>query len=102
VKVRLDGIDAPEQKQAYGTRAKQFMSDLVFGKNVEVLEKGPDRYGRTIGHIFVGGQDVSEAMVRAGFAWRYVEYAKDDHRLELGLWSDLKAVPPWDFRKQKK
>jgi len=43
VRIRLDGIDCPEKKQAYGTRAKQFTSRLAFGKEVQVLEKGLDR-----------------------------------------------------------
>lgn len=111
VKVRLDGIDAPESKQAYGTKAKEHLAELVFSKTVEVIDKGEDQYGRTIGRVFVGGQDVAEAMVRSGFAWWYVQDAKTDHRLELaeggarasrlGLWSDPKAIPPWEFRKTK-
>jgi micrococcal nuclease len=111
VKIRLDGIDAPEAKQAYGTKAKEHLAAMVFPRTVEVLDKGQDRYGRTIGRVFVNGQDVSESMVREGFAWWYREYAKDDHRLELaeggaraarlGLWSDPKPIPPWEFRKKK-
>lgn len=33
-RVRLSGIDCPEKGQAYGTRAKQAASELVFGKEV--------------------------------------------------------------------
>lgn len=36
VKVRLYGVDCPESKQAYGTRARQFTRDKVAGKRVEV------------------------------------------------------------------
>jgi endonuclease YncB( thermonuclease family) len=32
VRVRLGAIDTPESKQPYGTRARQALSDLVFGK----------------------------------------------------------------------
>jgi endonuclease YncB( thermonuclease family) len=35
-KIRLDGIDAPESNQDFGSRAKQSLSDLVFGKTVTV------------------------------------------------------------------
>jgi endonuclease YncB( thermonuclease family) len=34
--VRLFGIDCPEAKQAFGTRGKQFTSDLAFEKGVTV------------------------------------------------------------------
>ena len=33
-RIRLNGIDCPEKGQAYGQRAKQAASDLVFGKEV--------------------------------------------------------------------
>ena len=35
-KIRLEGIDAPESNQDFGSRAKQSLSDLVFGKTVAV------------------------------------------------------------------
>lgn len=49
VKVRLEGIDCPEAKQAFGNRAKQALSDLVHGKDVTVTKTGTDRYKRTLG-----------------------------------------------------
>jgi micrococcal nuclease len=36
IKVRLEGIDCPEKNQAFGQKAKQFTSDLCFGKQVEL------------------------------------------------------------------
>src|SRR6201993_3938782 len=35
IRVRLAFIDAPEKGQAFGQRAKQAMSELVFGKDVK-------------------------------------------------------------------
>jgi len=37
VKIRLEGIDCPEKRQAFGKRAKQFTSDLLFGKKLKVI-----------------------------------------------------------------
>ena len=44
-KIRIEGIDCPELGQEFGTRAKQFTSQLVFGKEVQVKECYPDNYG---------------------------------------------------------
>ena len=107
-KIRLEGIDCPEMGQDFGTRAKQFTSELVFGKQVQVKEYYPDRYGRMVARVLVGGQDVSRELVRAGLAWHYKRYSKDPvlaeaeaeaRRAEVGLWSMPSAVPPWEWRK---
>lgn len=46
VKVRLHGVDCPEKKQPYGTRAKQYTSDMAFGKEVTVQIKTTRKGGR--------------------------------------------------------
>ena len=52
VKVRLADIDAPESKQAFGTRSKQALSDLCFQKDAKLETAGKDRYGRTIATVY--------------------------------------------------
>ncbi|MDX5419013.1 MAG: thermonuclease family protein [Hymenobacteraceae bacterium] len=111
ITVRLFGIDTPEKNQAYGQRAKQFASDLAFGKNVRLIEHNKDRYGRTVGTIILpDGRNLNEEMVREGYAWHYKAYSKDKtlenleadaRRFKRGLWQDPNPVAPWDFRKQK-
>ena len=111
ITVRLFGIDTPEKNQAYGQRAKQFASDLAFGKNVRLIEKNKDRYGRTVGTIILpDGRNLNEELVREGFAWHYTAYSKDKNlanleadarRFKRGLWQDPNPIAPWDFRKQK-
>jgi endonuclease YncB( thermonuclease family) len=39
-RIRLDGIDCPEEGQAFGTRAKRFTWSLVFGRRWEELSRG--------------------------------------------------------------
>lgn len=51
VKVRVYGVDCPEKRQDFGTKAKQCTSEKVFGKRVEVDPVTIDKYGRTIGII---------------------------------------------------
>jgi hypothetical protein len=54
VKVRLAEIDTPESRQPYGTRAKQALSDLAYGKEARVVVQDTDKYGRTVGRVYVG------------------------------------------------
>ena len=86
-KLRFDGIDAPEMGrgrsrpgQPFAQRAKQYTSDLVFGKTVTVEPRRRDRYKRTIAVVKLSdGRVLNHEMVRAGLAWHFVKYApKDD------------------------
>lgn len=52
-RVRLSGIDCPEKGQAFGKRAKQAASALVFGKEVTLLTHGQDKYGRTLADVLL-------------------------------------------------
>ena len=58
IKVRLAEIDTPERMQPYGKKAKQALSSMVFGKTVDLHTVTIDRYGRTVGHLFVGSLNV--------------------------------------------
>jgi endonuclease YncB( thermonuclease family) len=74
LRVRVAWIDAPEMGQAFGRRAKQAMSELVFGKEVELRTNGLDRYGRTLAVVFVDGTDAGLELIKEGFAWAYTKY----------------------------
>ena len=52
-KIRLQGVDAPELRQAFGRQSKKSLSDLVFGQPVRVQLQGKDRYGRWLGKVLV-------------------------------------------------
>lgn len=52
-RVRLNVIDCLKNGQAYGSRAKQAASVLVFGKVVTVRTHGMDKYGRTIADVLL-------------------------------------------------
>lgn len=108
VAIRLGGIDAPENGQDFGDRAKQKLSDLVYGREVTVLARSEDRYGRTVARILVGGRDASLELVRAGLAWHFTQYSNDQElsneeaqarARRVGLWSASNPVAPWEFRR---
>lgn len=109
-KIRLGDIDAPESSQAYGTRSKQSLSDLCFDKDAVVRVLDHDRYGRTVGRITCAGVDANLEQVRAGMAWVYRQYLRDQALLTVeaearqarrGLWADANPTPPWDYRRGK-
>lgn len=107
-RIRLHGIDCPESRQAFGTRAKQFTSAAAFGKQATVDVKDTDRYGRLVAVVTVEGRNLNRELVKAGLAWWYRQYAPQDRDLAAleaearaahrGLWADPWPVPPWEFR----
>ncbi len=113
VRVRLYGIDAPEGGQDFGRRAKEFASQMVFGKIVTMEVMDIDRYGMTVANILVDGKSLNEELVKAGYAWVYPQYCKipvckewyqyeaEARVQKIGLWSHPNPIPPWDFRRGK-
>jgi endonuclease YncB( thermonuclease family) len=111
VRIRLYGIDAPERGQDYGTKARQYLNDLCYGKNVRVETKGVDRYNRVLGVVYVADLNLNKEMVRQGLAWYYSYYVEDSElealeqsarRQNLNIWSMKNPVPPYEHRKSKK
>jgi endonuclease YncB( thermonuclease family) len=113
-KIRLYGIDTPEKAQAFGKQAKKFTASLTSGKQVSVKVYDTDRYGRSVGVVFVSGTNVNQEIIRNGYAWQYRKYCKasfcsDWSRLEQnarrdrrGLWADNSPQAPWKWRKNKR
>lgn len=112
-KIRLQGIDAPEHRQDFGEVSREHLAGLVFGKYVRIDYEKVDRYGRLVGKVWVDGNDECLEQVKAGLAWHYKEYEKEqppaDRQLyanaeqeariqKRGLWQDSNPIPPWDFR----
>lgn len=115
-KIRLQGIDAPEIKQAYGQKSKESLSKMVHGKTIQVHAYKKDRFGRTVGQVMLGDIDICLEQVRRGLAWHFKDYqdeqsAEDRERYDraekqareqgLGLWQDAAPVAPWVFRQKK-
>jgi endonuclease YncB( thermonuclease family) len=114
-KIRLQGIDAPEKKQAFGEKSKQSLHDLVHSKQVRIEYDKEDKYGRIVGKVIVDDVDVCLQQLVLGMAWHYKKYQNEQSvsdralysetelkskSLKLGLWSDDTPMPPWEFRKK--
>ncbi len=111
-KIRLYGIDSPESHQDFGSRAKKFTSEMVFGKTVRVISEAVDRYDRIVATVMIAEQSLNEELVKAGYAWVYKQYCKkpvcaiwenyeeDARKGSVGLWAKANPVPPWEFRRK--
>ena len=106
-KIRLHQIDAPEKKQDFGQRSKQSLSELVYRKSVKVDVADIDKYGRTVGKIWLGPIDINLEQVKRGMAWVYEKYAEEPayfaaertaKNARIGLWNKPSPTPPWIFR----
>ena len=110
----MGGIDAPKKKQAFGKKSTQNLASLIAGQNVEVEYDKRDRYGRIVGKLIKDGQDINLLQIKAGFAWHYKYYQKEQTKLDralyssaeveardktIGLWA-VPAIPPWEYRKK--
>ena len=109
--IRLNGIDTPERRQPFGTKARDRLAELTLGKTVTVHVIDRDKYGRSIARIEVEGQDVGHTLVAEGMAWHYVRYSddaalaaaeRDARAARRGLWADPEPVPPWEWRATEK
>ena len=107
LKVRLEGIDAPEIGQPYGDVSRLALDGMVYRRNVTIVPVTVDKYGRTVARVLVGGLDVNLELVRLGLAWRYDRYSLEAalgaaqlqaKAAGLGLWHDPNPTPPWVWR----
>ncbi|KAI3961574.1 hypothetical protein MKW92_032768 [Papaver armeniacum] len=107
-RIRLRGIDAPENKQPSGKEAKKELIKLVQGNCVIIHVYGEDKYNRLVGDVYCNGQFVQEVMLKKGLAWHYAafdkrpelkKWAKEAKAAGIGLWASSVPEKPWEWRK---
>ena len=104
-RVRLIGINTPEQGMYFFDEAREVLEVMVLGKEV-ILEKDiseADKYGRLLRYVYVRGLFVNLEMVEKGFANVYtcppdIKYSEEFLEAErkarsnnLGLWQKSKV-----------
>lgn len=109
VKIRVDGIDAPEICQAGGRAARAALAHRIADRTVAVATRRHDDFGRTLATIQLDGQDIGGWMISQGHAWSY-RYRRDagpylvlQHEAQSarrGLFADPGALPPRVFRQR--
>jgi endonuclease YncB( thermonuclease family) len=109
IRVRMDGIDAPEKGMPFSKKAKNYLTTLCKDQTITVEKTNEDRYGRILGFTFLeDGRELSREMLKAGYAWHYKKYNSDPDLAALeneareakrGLWQDKNPMTPWENRK---
>jgi endonuclease YncB( thermonuclease family) len=112
--IRLQGIDAPEDRQNYGKKSRNKLADLILDKDVHVVIKKKDVDDRFVGSVYYANQDINLRQIETGMAWHNKRYANElnlaDRKLyaqaelkaraeRIGLWEDKDPTPPWDYKK---
>lgn len=115
VRVRLEGVDAPESSQRCGVKGEDWacgqqaalaLSNWLGNRPVSCKPAGTDRYQRMLARCFVGTEDVQTWLVLNGWALAYRQYSNDYVAAEeiaqarkVGLWRS-EFVPPWEWRRR--
>jgi endonuclease YncB( thermonuclease family) len=117
VRLRLRGIDAPEEGQPYWQEAKTFLERLLVGKTFQVTIGRPllqEASALALGNVVLaGGVTANRTLITAGLAWVYEEDFDDDaaelqelkaleaeaRKARRGLWADPQPVPPSLYRR---
>ena len=85
VRVRLEGIDAPERVEtcphswwgrwSAGNSATRALLKMINGRQVTCQSRGRGSYGRMLRLYSVQGTDLNAEMVKRGHAWAFVRYS---------------------------
>lgn len=81
VKVRLKGINTPENGEPFYEEAKNFLKELE-NKTVEIEYSEYDRYGRILAHIKIKKESINKMILQNGLGHLYY-YEKDSHYKDL-------------------
>jgi endonuclease YncB( thermonuclease family) len=102
IRIRLEGIDAPELSEAFGREATAYTRRLLNQQRVRVEGRDVDSYGRLVARVTVGGRDASRALLEAGLACHFTRFANDSvlataerqaRAARQGFWSPAAAKP---------
>jgi len=118
IRIRMEGIDAPESKQwcltesgkeyPCGKEATEALEEFIGDKEVLCDSQGRGKYGRIIAFCYAGKEDLNQLMVRYGHALAYRKYSKKYVKDEdvarnnkAGMWAG-EFQKPWIWRKRDK
>lgn len=112
MKIRIYGVDSPEEGQNFYTEAKQFLKEKIGDKEVDIEILTTDNLDYRVCNVLTeDGENISEILIKEGYAWWDDENAKaaltlkklcaEAIREKKGLWADTSPLSPRDYRKSK-
>ena len=103
-KVRMLGINTPESGRPYAQEATDFLTNMILGKEVTLVNDSKngdsDTYGRLLSHVYVNDTFVNYEIIKAGYAFWYPYTSGTDFDTEyeeaqtsasnntVGLWTE--------------
>lgn len=112
IRVRMEGIDAPERGMAYYKVSKNYLGQLCMNQQIKFKQTGVDSYKRALGFSYLtDNREIGAEMLKSGMAWHFKKYNQNPvlSNLEIearkarrGLWQDENPTPPWEKRKQQR
>lgn len=109
-RIRLDGIDCPEKKQAFGEHAKSALHNLVKNRRIKIQYTKEEKFGRILGTLYSQEENWSELninkkLVEEGYALSsnnsYQVAEKKAKDSKKGIWA-INFQRPDHFRKNNK
>ena len=77
LRIRLEGIDTPEQGEPFSTQARNATRVMMFNKKVQLKVTDVDPYDRLVARIILDGKDSSLELVEAGLACHFTRFVND-------------------------
>jgi len=108
-RVRLYGIDAPEEGQPHGVESRKACTTMCSGKEVVVEVKRREGDDQVVGIVALpGDKSLNRALVWCGDAWWDRKSAPDDgilaaceadaRKAQRGLWASPNPIAPWEWQ----
>ncbi len=112
--VRLYGVRCPKKDRPWGPEAREFMTETVFGKRVEVRFVSDFPGDRSSVIITSQGQVLNEELLKRGLAWvnapacrqpicsRWAELESQAKAVKKGLWGHPRPERSWEGKKKSR
>ena len=104
--IKMADIEAPELEQPFGPEAKKWLKSTIYNQKIMVKVRGSEN-DYVLGELYYQKKNLNREMIRQGLAWTdrkngdsmYQRLERDANSNGTGLWSDVFAEYPADFRK---